>query len=127
MKQAIETNRAPAAIGPYSQATLTGNLLTTSGQVPIDPETGKLVAETIEEQTHQVMRNLAAVLGAANCSWSNVVKATIFVTDLSDFQTVNEIYASYLDEPYPARSTIQVAALPLGSRIEIEMIATTAG
>ncbi len=127
MKQAIQTAAAPAAIGPYSQGVISGDIFYSSGQVPIDPGSGKLVGDNLEEQAHLVMKNLSAVLAAAGCNWDSVLKTTIFLTDLGDFQVVNEIYAGYLSEPFPARSTIQVAALPLGARIEIEVIATITG
>jgi len=114
---------APKAIGPYSQATKVGDVAYLSGQIPIDPETGKLVSDKVEEQAHQVMKNLQAVLKGMGLDFSNVCKTTILLTDLSNFQKVNEIYAEWLKDNRPARATFQVAGLPMGSQIEIEMIA----
>jgi 2-iminobutanoate/2-iminopropanoate deaminase len=122
-KISIQTVDAPKAIGPYSQAINIGNLVFCSGQIPLVPTTGELVGGDIQSQTRQVMNNLAAVLKAAGCDWPNVVKTTIFLTDLQDFSIVNEIYGEYFKEAPPARATIQVAALPKGSRVEIEAIA----
>ncbi len=122
MREKVHTDRAPRAIGPYSQAIDTGDFVFLSGQIGLDPETGQMKAG-VEEQTHQVMRNLQAVLEAVGLDFSHVVKTTIYLQDLNDFQKVNEIYASYLQEPYPARATVQVAALPKGALVEIEMIA----
>jgi 2-iminobutanoate/2-iminopropanoate deaminase len=120
----IQSSNAPAAVGPYSQAVRVGHFVYTSGQLGLDPQTGKL-AEGIEAQTHQVMANVAAVLDAAGTSMENVVKTTIFLADMQDFATVNGIYAqSFSGEP-PARSTVQVAALPLGGLVEIEAVAVT--
>lgn len=119
----INAAGAPAAVGPYSHAVGVGNLVYTSGQVPLVPETGKLIAGGIEAQTEQVFRNLAAVLAASGLDFSNVVKATVFLTDLTDFGAVNEIYAGKFPENPPARSCVQVAALPTGARVEIELIA----
>ncbi len=122
MREKVHTDKAPRAIGPYSQAIDTGDFVFLSGQIGLDPETGQMKAG-VEEQTHQVMRNLQAVLEAVGLNFSHVVKTTIYLQDLNDFQKVNEIYASYLQEPYPARATVQVAALPKGALVEIEMIA----
>lgn len=122
-KTIISTKNAPAAVGPYSQAVKVGNLLFASGQIPIDPETGAVVGGGIEAQAHQVLRNLRQVLAAAGADFSNVVKTTVFLTDIGSFAAVNEIYASYFSEPYPARSAIQVGALPRDVLIEIELIA----
>lgn len=122
MVQAIHTSAAPAALGPYSQAIRAGDFLFTSGQVGLDPVQGAL-AEGIEAQTRQVMANLAAVLAAAGASFADVVKTTIFLADMADFQTVNAIYATAFTSAPPARSTVQVAGLPRGARVEIEMIA----
>ena len=119
----LTTNQAPAAIGPYSQAIQVGNLIFTSGQIPLPPEGGDLVGTTIAEQTDQVMRNLAAVLDAAGGSLDRVVKTTVFLIDLADFAAMNEVYAQYFGSHRPARSTVQVAALPRGARVEIEVIA----
>jgi 2-iminobutanoate/2-iminopropanoate deaminase len=121
--QIIQSAAAPAAVGPYSQAVRSGNLLFCSGQIPLDPATMKLVDGGIEAQTKQVFANIRAVLAAAGLDLSKVVKATVFLADLADFKTVNGLYAEAFGEHKPARSTIQVAALPLGSRVEIEVIA----
>lgn len=121
-REVIATDRAPAAVGPYSQAIRVGNLVFTAGQIGLDPATGAL-ATGVEEQTRQVMSNLQAVLAAAGSSLQNIIKTTIFLADLADFQTVNAIYGSYFPHQPPARSTVQVAGLPRGARIEIEAIA----
>lgn len=123
IKYINSAENAPTAIGPYSQATVAGPFAFLSGQVPIDPSTGKLVEGGIEEQTHQVMKNLKEVLSTLQLNFKNVAKTTILLSDLSHFQTVNEIYGSYLGETKPARATFQVAGLPLGAMIEIELIA----
>ncbi len=123
MKKIINTDKAPAAIGPYAQANMANGVLYISGQIPVDPATGKLV-EGIEKETHQVMKNLEAILSEAGMSFKNVVKASIFLKSMDDFATVNEIYASYLDESaYPARETVQVSCLPKNVDVEISMIA----
>lgn len=122
-KTIIQTENAPRAIGPYSQAVRVGNFLYTSGQIPLHPTTGEMTQGTIEIETQQVMDNLAAVLGAAGASWGDVIKTTIFLTNLSDFTTVNSVYGAHFPENPPARSTVQVAALPRGARVEIEAIA----
>ncbi|MDR0390349.1 MAG: RidA family protein [Planctomycetaceae bacterium] len=122
----INTENAPAAVGPYSQGIITGNLLFTAGQIPLDPKTMKLVGNSIEEQTTQVLKNLNAVLETAGTSWQQVIKTTVFLTDLADFVQMNKTYEDYLNGAKPARSTIQVAALPLGARIEIEVVAEIA-
>ncbi len=123
MKKIISTANAPAAIGPYSQANLINGVLYISGQIPVNPETGKLV-EGIEKETHQVMKNLKAVLDEAGMDFKNVVKATIFLKNMDDFAVMNDIYASYLDaDNYPARETVQVSCLPKNVDIEISMIA----
>ncbi len=114
---------APKAVGPYSQAVQCGNLLYLSGQIPLDPTSGALVGSSIEDQTEQVLKNIKAVLGNQSLDFSDVIKTTIFLTDLAHFKTVNTIYEKWLGESKPARSTIQVAGLPLGSIVEIEMIA----
>ena len=122
-KKVISTSKAPAAIGPYSQANFINGVLYISGQIPIDPETGNLV-DGIEKETHQVMKNLKAILEEAGMSFSNVVKATIFLKSMDDFAAMNEIYASYLDaNNYPARETVQVSCLPKYVSVEISMIA----
>lgn len=122
-KQIISTPNAPAAIGPYSQANFANGILYISGQIPVDPKTGELV-DGIEKETHQVMKNLKAVLEAAGMTFSNVVKATIFLKNMEDFAKMNEVYASYLDASlYPARETVQVSCLPKNVSVEISMIA----
>ena len=123
MANVIHTDSAPKAIGPYSQAIVAGNLVFTSGQIPLDPKTQQLVEGDIRAQTERVMENLAAVLQAAGVTFAEVVKATIFVADLGDFATVNEIYGRRFPAHPPARSTVQVAALPKGARVEIDLIA----
>ena len=121
--QTIYTPAAPAAIGPYSQAVAGGNLLFISGQIPLDPTTGQVVGGGIAEQTRQVMQNLGAVLEAAGVDFSRLAKTTIYLTDLSDFAVVNGIYGEYFTGVFPARATVQVAALPKGVAVEIEGIA----
>ena len=122
-RQAVSTEAAPKAIGPYSQAVRAGALLFLAGQVPLDPATGLLVAGDVAAQTHRVMRNLKAVLEAAGSSLDAVVKTTIYLADLGDFKAVNEVYGSYFTPPAPARATVQVARLPLDARVEIDAIA----
>ena len=123
MKKIISTSEAPAAIGPYSQANFANGILYISGQIPLNPQTGKL-EEGIEKETHQVMKNLEAILKEAGMTFKNVVKATIFLKNMDDFAVMNDIYASYLDpESYPARETVQVSCLPKNVDIEISMIA----
>jgi 2-iminobutanoate/2-iminopropanoate deaminase len=122
MMQKIQTEKAPHAIGPYSQAIDSGDYIFCSGQIGIDPENGNLV-EGIENQTKQVMENLKAVLSAGGCDFSNAVKVDIFITNIADFPKVNEIYESYLKEPLPARATVEVSNLPKGALIEIACIA----
>ena len=119
----VSSPRAPKAIGPYSQAISAGDFVFTSGQIPLDPQTQALVTGDIRAQTERVMENLSAVLSAAGTGFAQVVKATIFVIDLNDFATVNEIYGKRFPQNPPARSTVQVAALPKGARVEIELIA----
>jgi len=118
----IATNGAPGAVGPYSQAIAAGDYLFLSGQIPLVPETGLLVSEDIKAQSEQVMKNLSAVCEAAGGSLSKIVKCTVFMTDLAQFQTMNEVYAAHFGEHKPARSTIQVAALPRGASVEIEAV-----
>ena len=121
-KKAISSPRAKA-IGPYSAAIESGELVFVSGQIPLDPLAGKLVAGDIAAQTRQALENVKAILAAAGLTFAHVVKTTIFLTSMQDFAAVNDVYKSYMAEPYPARSTIAVAALPMGARVEIEMIA----
>lgn len=118
----ISTEQAPAAIGPYSQALDLGNLVYLSGQIPVNPTTG-VIPESIEEQTKQSMENVSAILQEAGLTLSNVVKTTIFLSDLADFAAMNAVYESFLAKPYPARSCVQVAAIPKGAKVEIECIA----
>ncbi|EGL19681.1 RidA family protein [Paenibacillus chitinolyticus] len=121
----LSTNEAPAAIGPYSQAVQVGNLVFTSGQIPLNAE-GQLVEGGVTEQTHQVFRNLQAVLKEAGATLQNVVKATVFIKDMNQFGAINEVYASYFGEHKPARSTVEVARLPKDVLVEIELIAAIA-
>jgi reactive intermediate/imine deaminase len=123
VREAVATDRAPAAIGPYAQAVRAGQLLFLSGQVPLDPSTGDLVDGDVAAQTHRVMQNLEAVLAAAGASLARVVRTTIYVHDLADFAAVNDVYGSYFTAPYPARATVQVARLPKDARVEIDAIA----
>jgi 2-iminobutanoate/2-iminopropanoate deaminase len=119
----IQTSSAPAAIGPYSQGKIVGGMLYTAGQIPLDPATMKIVDGGIEQQTVQVLKNLDAILGQAGVSWENVIKTTVFLVNLHDFATFNAVYAQHLKDAKPARSTVQVAALPMGAAVEIELIA----
>jgi 2-iminobutanoate/2-iminopropanoate deaminase len=120
----IETTRAPKPVGPYSQAVAAGNMLFASGQIPLDPETGQIVEGDIEVQTDRVLKNLMEVLKEAKMSASNVVKTTVYLTDLTDFGRMNTVYERYLGKEPPARTTIQAAALPRGVKVEIDLIAT---
>jgi 2-iminobutanoate/2-iminopropanoate deaminase len=119
----VHSDDAPAAIGPYSQAIRAGDLLFCSGQIGLDPSTGKLVSDDVVEQAGQVMKNLKAVLTAAGADLSRVAKTTIYLTDLGDFGRVNEVYGSFFASDPPARATVQVSALPLGARVEVEAVA----
>ncbi len=121
--KAVRSDGAAAAIGPYSQAVRTGQFLFVSGQIPLDPSTGQLVSDDIGEQTHRVLQSLGAILETAGGSFEHVVRTTVFLTDLGDFAAMNEVYASYFGDPAPARSTVQVAALPKSVRLEIDAIA----
>jgi 2-iminobutanoate/2-iminopropanoate deaminase len=123
MKKIISTAEAPAAVGPYSQAIRIGNFVFCSGQIPLDPETGEIVPGDVNAQTRRVMENIAAVLRAEELTFGNIIKTTIFLTSLADFQAVNDLYGSYFKSDPPARSTVQVAALPKGANVEIEVIA----
>ena len=124
MKKIIFTDKAPAPIGPYNQAVLVGNILYTSGQIALHPLTMELVLDDIETETKQVMENMKAVLQAADMTFYNVVKTTIFIMDMSDFACINTVYGSYFDEnTAPARETVQVAGLPKGVNVEISMVA----
>jgi 2-iminobutanoate/2-iminopropanoate deaminase len=119
----VETADAPAAIGPYSQAIISNGMLYTAGQIPLDPKTMELVSGGIEEQTHQVMKNLAAILKSAGVSLQNVVKTTVFLQDMGEFAAMNKVYAEHFGEHKPARSTVQAARLPRDVKVEIEVIA----
>lgn len=121
--KAVSTDGAPAAIGPYSQAIVSGDLVYTAGQVALDPMTGQLVEGDVAAEAERVLQNLSAVLGAAGCRMADVVKTTVYLADLGDYAAVNEVYARYFNEPYPARSAVQMAGLPLGARLEIDAIA----
>jgi 2-iminobutanoate/2-iminopropanoate deaminase len=127
MKQQISTASAPGAIGPYSQAIQSGDFVFCSGQIGIDPTSGRLVEGGVEHETRRALENLREVLGAAGLRFSDIVKTTIYVVDLGDFDLVNRIYGEHLSPPYPARSTVQAAALPRGARVEIEAIAQRQG
>src|SRR5262245_57316905 len=118
MREAITTPEAPAAIGPYSQAVKAGNIIFLSGQIPLDPKTGALVEGGIEAQTQQVFANIEAILTAAGATFDNVVSASVFLADMSEFAKMNEIYATYFSSPAPARATVQVARLPRDCRVE---------
>jgi 2-iminobutanoate/2-iminopropanoate deaminase len=122
-KQVINTSNAPAPIGPYNQAIMSGNMLFISGQICIDPATGNLKNRDLQEETHQVMQNLKSILSEAGMTFSNAVKTTIFLTDMHQFGVVNEIYGKYFDADFPARETVQVSALPKFVNVEISMIA----
>lgn len=119
----IQTSEAPNAIGPYSQGIVAGPMVFCSGQIPLNPETGKLVEGDISEQTHRVMKNLQAVLNASGSSLNQVVKTTILLKNLEDFKAVNEVYGSYFEEPFPARATFEVSRLPMDVDVEIEAVA----
>ena len=122
-KRAVTTESAPAAIGPYSQAIVTGNLIFLSGQIPLDPERGKIVEGSIEDETRRVLKNLEEVLKAEGLDLNAIVRTTVYLTDLADFPRVNQTYAEFFQEPFPARATVQVAALPRGARVEIDALA----
>ncbi len=126
MKQIIKTDRAPQAIGPYSQAVKTNGFVYVSGQVAIDPATGQFVAGGIAEQTEQVLRNLTAVLEAAGTGLDQVIKTTVFLADMADFAAMNEVYAKFFASDPPARATVQAAGLPRDARVEIELVALAA-
>ena len=122
-KQIILTDKAPAPIGPYSQAVMINNTLYCSGQIPLDPKTGQMMQANIKEETEQVMHNIAAILDAAHMNWDNVVKASIFITDMNNFAAINEVYGTYFSHEPPARETVQVSKLPKGANVEISVIA----
>ena len=121
-KEIISTKNAPQAIGPYSQAVKAGKLMFISGQIPLDPKTGDLVSQSIEDQAKQVLENVKSICEAAGCSLDDIVKISIFLTDLSNFAVVNDMMKEYFSEPYPARATVEVSGLPLGVNVEIEAI-----
>ena len=123
MKELVASKDAPAAIGPYSQAIRAGSLVFLSGQIPLDPSTGALVDGDIAAQTTRVMENLRAVLAAAGCTFRDVLRTTIYLVDLGHFAAVNETYGRFFEAPFPARATVQVAALPRGAQVEIDAIA----
>jgi 2-iminobutanoate/2-iminopropanoate deaminase len=125
MKEKINTKKAPAAIGPYSQAVKKGNLVFLSGQLGLNPENGEFVSECVGEQTEQVFRNIKAILAEVNLSPDNVIKTTVFLNDMADFATMNEVYSKQFKEPYPARSAVAVKTLPKNALVEIEVIAVT--
>lgn len=124
LKEGVQTDKAPAALGPYSQAIKTNNLVFVSGVLGLIPETGKFISDNVVDQTEQVLKNMGEILQASGASYSSVVKTTIMLADINDFKKVNEIYGKYFSSPAPARSTYQVAALPLNAKVEIECIAT---
>ena len=123
MKKIISTTEAPAAIGPYSQAVRAGSMIFCAGQVPLDPKTGQIVSEDVSEQTRRVLDNLSAVLKAEQLTMANIVKTTVFLADFGDFPKMNEVYATYFTNQPPARSTVEVSALPKNARVEIDAIA----
>ena len=123
MKTIISTPEAPAAIGPYSQGTISGSFVFTSGQLPLVPETGAFPGDDVESQTHQAIKNLKAVLEAAGASLNSVLKTTVFISDIKNFGEINSIYSQYFTENYPARSCFEVSALPKGALLEIEAVA----
>jgi 2-iminobutanoate/2-iminopropanoate deaminase len=122
-RKIVHTDDAPAAVGPYSQAVKIGKLVYTAGQIPLDPATGKMVEGDVQAQTDRALQNLQAVLEAASSSLSNVVKTTVFLQNMGDFAAMNEVYGRYFNEKPPARSAVEVAALPLGAQVEIEAVA----
>lgn len=123
MKEVINTELAPKAIGPYSQGILVDGFLFASGQIPIDPATGEIVPGDIEAQTHQSMKNVKNILVAQGMDFSNVIKTTVYITNMNEFAKVNSVYSEYLTEPYPARSCVEVSKLPKGALVEVEVIA----
>ncbi|RLC57357.1 MAG: reactive intermediate/imine deaminase [Candidatus Cloacimonadota bacterium] len=123
MKKIISTENAPKAVGPYSQAVWANDLLFISGQIPIDPSTGKFVSEDVKEQTKQVFKNLGSILQEEGMDFENIVKATVYLADMNDFAAMNEVYASFFEKDFPARAAFQVVKLPLGAKVEIEAIA----
>ena len=126
-KEIISTENAPQAIGPYSQAVKAGSLMFISGQIPLNPETGDLVSGSIEDEANQVLQNIKSICEAAGYGMEDIVKITIFLTDLGNFATVNEVMKKHFSEPYPARATVEISGLPLGVNVEIEAIVSTNG
>jgi reactive intermediate/imine deaminase len=126
-KEIISTENAPQAIGPYSQAVKAGGLMFISGQIPLNPETGDLVTGSIEDEANQVLQNIKSICEAAGHGMEDIVKITIFLTDLGNFATVNEVMKKHFSEPYPARATVEISGLPLGVNVEIEAIVSTNG
>ena len=126
-KEIISTENAPQAIGPYSQAVKVGGLMFISGQIPLNPETGDLVSGSIEDEANQVLQNIKSICEAAGHGMEDIVKITIFLTDLGNFATVNEVMKKHFSEPYPARATVEISGLPLGVNVEIEAIVSTNG
>jgi 2-iminobutanoate/2-iminopropanoate deaminase len=124
VRQAVSSDQAPKAIGPYSQAIRAGSLLFVSGQIPLDPATGTMVEGDIAAQTHRVFANLQAILEAAGASFDHVVRTTVYLADMNDFATVNEVYGTYFAAPAPARATVQAARLPKDARVEIDVVAS---
>ena len=127
MRTIIHTDKAPAAIGPYSQGVCCGELIFTAGQIPLDPSSGKLIDRPFEEQVEQVLRNLSGILSTGGSDLNHVLKFTVYLTDLSNFPTLNQVFEKYFAQDPPARSAVQVAALPLGAEVEIEAIAVKLG
>ena len=123
MKKIITIKNAPKPVGPYSQAIKKDKTLYASGQIAIDPITNKLVTKSIKEETHQVMKNIGAILNAADMSWNNLIKCSIFLSDMNNFELINEIYSSYFDQDFPARETVEVSCLPKNVNVEISFIA----
>jgi 2-iminobutanoate/2-iminopropanoate deaminase len=123
MKKVISTKNAPQAAGPYSQAVWANDLLFISGQIPLDSQTGKFVSDDVREQTKQVFQNLGAILKEAGLGYENIVKTTVYLADMNDFAVMNEVYASFFQQDFPARAAFQVAKLPLGAKVEIEAVA----
>ncbi|TKX44843.1 RidA family protein [Halorubrum sp. SD690R] len=120
----VNTNQAPDAIGPYSQGTLNDGRVYVSGQGPVDPDSGEIVSDDVAEQTARTLENVAAILDAAGSSFDDVVHANVYVTDMDDYKTVNEVYAEYMTEPYPARAAMEVSRLPIEIAVEIEVVAS---
>lgn len=125
-KEIIEVKGAPEPVGPYNHLIKSGNLLFSSGQIPLDPSTGKIISEDIEGQTHQVLKNVGALLNSAGLGYENIIKCTLFLSNMDDFAAINAIYGQYFTSHFPARSTVEVSKLPLGVKFELEFIAECA-